>query len=178
MKKTTLILAAALLGPVVWANEEPPPPPPEGQKIQSQERPSQRRQRQMRDFFASLTEKERKELRELQESNPEEARKVMAQQLEKYNQKIRERENFLRSQIQIYQTSDSKEVRDKAYAEIKKMIVSARHQVPSRQKCRLRQGFHPLCALRRHCGILQQQEQGEHRSGLAVNNRSLEFEAR
>lgn len=47
----------------------------------------------------------------------------MAQQLEKYNQKIRERENFLRSQIQIYQTSDSKEVRDKAYAEIKKMIV-------------------------------------------------------
>ncbi len=128
MKKTTLILAAALLGPVVWADEEPPPPPPENQKIESQERasqerPSQRRQRQMRDFFASLSEKERKELRTLQESNPEEARKVMAQQLEKYNQKIRERENFLRTQIQIYQTSDSKEVRDKAYAEIKKMIV-------------------------------------------------------
>lgn len=124
MRKMILVLAAAMLAPVIWADEPPHPPPPgENQKAQGGERVNQRRQRQMRDFFASLSEKERKELRELQESKPEEAKKVMAERLEKYNQEVRKREKYLQDQIRVYQTSQAKEERDKAYAEIKRITV-------------------------------------------------------
>jgi hypothetical protein len=121
MRKTILILTVALLGAAAWA-DEPPPPPHENSKMQS-ERTGQRRQRQMRDFFGSLSEKERQELRTLQETNPEEYKKTLSEWLEKYNRKVLEREKFIRDQIQIYQTAESQEDRDKAYAEVKRITV-------------------------------------------------------
>lgn len=124
MRKTILILAAVLLGAALRAEDQPPPPPPsENQKAPPLERPTQRRQRQMRDFFASLSENERQKLRDLQETKPEEYKKTMAEWLDKYNRKSLEREKFLRDQIHIYQTGESKEERDKAYAEIKRITV-------------------------------------------------------
>ncbi len=126
MKKWSMILAAALLAPVVWADQAPPPPPHDKQSTEkSGERPnSPRRQQQMqmRDFFATLSEQERKELRELQDSDPEKAKKFLDERLEKYNKMIREREKRLADLVRTYQ-SGSKEEKDKAYAEIRKITT-------------------------------------------------------
>lgn len=86
-------------------------------------RMSRSNQTAIQDFFASLTDEERQELRELRRSNPQEAKKMMAEKLKKYNNQREARVKYLNDLIGKYRQTSDKEDKEKLHAEIKKMVT-------------------------------------------------------
>lgn len=132
MKKTILILLAIGLSSTLFAHEAGESVTKiqniDSQKVQNNKKERTPRvprgnQTAIRDFFASLSDVERQELRELQRSNPQEAKKVMAEKLEKYNSQREARIKHLNGLIEKYHQTDDKEKKGEIYAEIKKMIT-------------------------------------------------------
>lgn len=131
MKKIMMIMLASMLIPSAFADNTSSPNQQTGKESIREKRNSRERspgtmrnnQSEIRNFFASLTEDERKELRELQRSNPEEAKKIMTQKLEQYKLHRKEKDKQLKDLIKTYQQAENKESKEQAYAEIKKMVT-------------------------------------------------------
>lgn len=132
MKKIMLILLAIGLSPALFAQETAEAVvKTQSTNLKKNQRSKKERtprtprgnQTAIRDFFASLNDTERQELRDLQRSNPQEAKKVMAEKLEKYNSQRETRIKYLNSLIEKYHQTDEKEKKGEIYAEIKKMLT-------------------------------------------------------